>query len=301
MREIVDQSITEVMDLYDNAYVEIEELLLFAFDYELNPNFSVLSVNNLKSRILDILEELAMSIDDCLPTILESIARDGYSLSTNEWLLGMGLADGNITNVPSHIVEETLGEIFDSIKNVAANSYNSITIMIDKVFSQHLQITTLNNMGESASANIILNQISGKNLQLYISKNTVAIVDTSGRKWKVHTYIEMLVKTKFQRLLIDAMKEFASSTGYCDLAKIPHVITDDECAYFMGLIISLTGATEGYHTYDELQATGMIFHPRCRHTPIPIFSMDDLSEEERKIHEEVTNSIKMYTSGCKTK
>lgn len=292
----IDIAVDEIYGAYDNAMDEISELLAFALDYNKNPNFSKMSMNRVKQRISEIIEELQMSIADILPELAEDIATESNNEVFYAYLLGMGLSDSDINEIPQDVISGAIDDLEDSIIAATNTTLHSIFNIINDVHSKHLLIGSLISSGNDKAANEIINTITGAILSMAISKALVGIVDSLGRKWNILTYIEMLLKTLLQKLYIDVYKDWVMNTGTCDLALIPFVKTVDECYYFQGLIISMTGATSGYLTYDGLQSTGMIFHPRCRHTPSPIFDIAKLDNETIATHLEVYDNVKNILS-----
>lgn len=166
--------------------------------------------------------------------------------------------------------------------------------LIQDVMAKHLTINQMKNLGRDDLANLIIKDLTGKKLKGDIQKNMVAIVDKAGRRWTVDNYVDMVTRTKAQEVYVKGMQTFADKNGgNGDLARIPHnILTVDACKEFEGMIISMTGATEGYQTYDELRSTGMIFHPRCRHTPEPYWSEADIPEDIMATHKEISSNSK---------
>lgn len=96
---------------------------------------------------------------------------------------------------------------------------------------------------------------------------TFLFKDAGGRTWDTRTYMAMNVRTNAMRLYNDLLVEnIARATG-SDLVRVsrggdPHC---DGCRPWEGMILSVSGATEGLPTYDEAKAAGC-FHPNCTHT-----------------------------------
>lgn len=92
-------------------------------------------------------------------------------------------------------------------------------------------------------------------------------VDAKGRTWDTRTYMAMNTRTNAMRLYNDLLVEnIAKATG-SDLVRVSHG-GDPHCAGcrpWEGAILSVSGATRGFPTYDEAKAAGC-FHPNCTHT-----------------------------------
>jgi len=89
-------------------------------------------------------------------------------------------------------------------------------------------------------------------------------IDKAGKQWDSKTYFDMLSKTTMK----NAMRE----TYVDQLVKAKHDLVSVSrhgtkcrlCMPWEGEILSLTGATPGYYTLDQVKANGL-FHPRCKH------------------------------------
>ncbi|WP_353854802.1 phage minor capsid protein [Bacillus sp. Bos-x628] len=104
------------------------------------------------------------------------------------------------------------------------------------------------------------------------------IVDAKGRRWKPEVYADMVTRTKMMQTYREATSNEAVSRGVL-YAQISSHGAKDACRGHEGEIIKLTPEAPGdFKTYEELQATGEIFHPRCRHVYSPIRDVGLLSE-----------------------
>ena len=83
-----------------------------------------------------------------------------------------------------------------------------------------------------------------------------------------------------------------------DLAIIPSKGAKDHCKNFEGMIISLTGLTKNYPTYDQLKATNLVFHPRCKHNPIPV-RPTILTDEDKALHSDKLKNLKKIGNKAK--
>ena len=106
-------------------------------------------------------------------------------------------------------------------------------------------------------------------------KGTFQFIDKAGRKWNTKSYFEMLNDTMHE--VADRETTIAQGTdaGF-DLYQIDGGQTaeslrypNDPCSRWAGKIISMTGKTEGYPTYQDAIDDRM-FHPRCAHWLSPV-------------------------------
>ncbi|MEK4311795.1 phage minor capsid protein [Bacillus sp. FSL P2-0092] len=104
------------------------------------------------------------------------------------------------------------------------------------------------------------------------------IVDAKGRRWKPEVYADMVTRTKMMQTYREATTNEAVDRGVL-YAQISAHSAKDACRGHEGEIIKLTPEAPGdFKTYEELQATGEIFHPRCKHVYSPIRDVGLLSE-----------------------
>lgn len=90
--------------------------------------------------------------------------------------------------------------------------------------------------------------------------------DSAGHVWDTKTYIQMNVRTNTMRVYNDCLADdIARETG-SDLARISTGgDADCDCAAWEGCIISISGKTKGFPSYDDAR-NGGCFHPNCTHT-----------------------------------
>ena len=105
----------------------------------------------------------------------------------------------------------------------------------------------------------------------------------------------MAVKTKLNQAYVEGLKDRSIETGF-DMAVIPEKGAKDSCRHFEGMLISLTGTAKGFPTYDSLQSTGLIFHPRCVHSPFPVGDLALLPQEDIDRHNEKVRGLKGLTA-----
>jgi Phage minor capsid protein 2 len=108
-------------------------------------------------------------------------------------------------------------------------------------------------------------QAAQKALDDLAAHGITGFTDSAGRRWDLATYVEMATRTAVSNMWDDLQAAAMVRSGV-DLAVIGTRSTEGSCPHclpWLGRTISLTGATEGYPTYDEARATGFR-HPNCR-------------------------------------
>lgn len=109
-----------------------------------------------------------------------------------------------------------------------------------------------------------------------------AIIDAAGRRWKTEVYVDMLTRTKLANTTVEATRnEAVEREAYYGV--ISSHGAKDACRYHEGRIIKLIPEAPGpYPTYEQLRATGQIFHCNCRHTVSPFRKIENLPARVRE-------------------
>ena len=295
-RALLEKSSLRVQKAFDTTYSRIYRKLSIALDFSHNPMFLAISIYSLYKYLDSEFGSLNAELEDKVSEEIEQAYLLGFAVGLMAYYNSIKVS----FTFESVMAEASLGvdkAILIKLKKVAMKDLLQVTKntdymtkkLIQDVMTKHLTINHMKNMAREDLANAIIKDLSGKKLKGDIQKNMVAIVDKAGRRWNVDSYVDMVTRTKAQEVYVQGMKNFADKNGgNGDLAVIPYnPLTVDACKEFEGMIISMTGATEGYPTYDELRSTGMIFHPRCRHTPQPYWGESDIPEDIMATHQEV--------------
>ncbi len=109
----------------------------------------------------------------------------------------------------------------------------------------------------------------------------VQFVDRSGRVWDTETYINMNVRTNAMNVYNDVLVESIGKATGSDLVMVSSDGDADcrLCFPWEGRILSITGKTREFPTYEEAKAAGL-FHPNCVHTLEPVDEELDADEVE---------------------
>ena len=122
-------------------------------------------------------------------------------------------------------------------------------------------------------------------------------VDKAGRKWKGENYFGMLNRTIHANAARDTYVATATDAGF-DLFQIEGGVTgsslenaSDPCDDWAGTIISMTGSTKGYPTYQDTVDAGM-WHPACVHflSAVPPSEMPAAKKQE-KVEEKQSDKV----------
>jgi hypothetical protein len=196
-------------------------------------------------------------------------ARQSWKFAIDD--LPRGAMKGTFGEFSRKYMDDIIGSINPSTvdKQVAINA--KIGGMLDRDI-QILRQTVSQVIAQGAVEGLSGPQMS----QLMLSKvakqsvGQFQFIDRGGRKWTADNYFGMLNRTLGSTVARESYNKQVMDVGY-DLAQIEGGQTmssltnpDDPCSRWAGKIISLTGATKGYPTYQDAINDGM-FHPNCIH------------------------------------
>lgn len=118
---------------------------------------------------------------------------------------------------------------------------------------------------------------------------TNRFVDSAGKAWDDGRYMQMLVRTTTARVARDSYFETLTKNGD-DLAIVQNADGEacDICQAWDDVIISITGASEDYPSYQEALDAGC-FHPNCRCMAERVDETIDADEIERQAEAETPN------------
>ena len=107
---------------------------------------------------------------------------------------------------------------------------------------------------------------------------TYQFVDAGGHVWDTKTYVAMNVRTNAMRVYNDSLADTIGRATGSDLVRVSSGGDPDcrLCFPWEGRILSLTGKTRGFPTYEEAREAGC-FHPNCVHT---LEYVDELLDED---------------------
>ncbi len=101
-------------------------------------------------------------------------------------------------------------------------------------------------------------------LDEFAANGITGFTDKAGRRWGLQEYSDMATRTAMQRASMQATMDSMERFGW-DLCFVnSHMGACPKCQKWQGVIMSLSGKTEGYHTVQEAMDEGL-FHPNCAH------------------------------------
>ena len=89
--ELTDEAIDLICGMYNDAYSEIIDYLSDVLDYDKNPNFSKIPLNEVLDTIYEMLDDLGADIEIIAANKIEEAVEMGYSENEYAYLLAMGI------------------------------------------------------------------------------------------------------------------------------------------------------------------------------------------------------------------
>ena len=117
--------------------------------------------------------------------------------------------------------------------------------------------------------------------------------DNAGHKWQAKSYFDMLARTELMNAARASYDDKCAKEGF-DVVELTYSgHSCDACDRWEGRLFSLTGATRGLPTKDDLIADG-VFHPNCTHSytlvPQAVFEEDFNADGTPKTAEQKSSS-----------
>lgn len=268
----------KLIKAYERAMKELANTLLKELAVK-NPN-DIQVVNTVK--LMKQIELIIQELNAVSKTLTEDVVRQAFNHGQAVHLMKIAgvesydeaIRQAGITQLSKDMIDSLIADTFTDLLVATTYMEENLKKTIRKVVSKVMQLKMAQNVGYYETAQLLMKELSKKGLsKTIIKEGFVGVIDRSGRKWNLQTYVDMVVKTKTQQAHVEGIRHQSFITGF-DLAIISNHGADDECGLWENVIISVNGQTKGFPTYDQARSSKQIFHPNCEHTLLPIRSVD---------------------------
>ena len=107
--------------------------------------------------------------------------------------------------------------------------------------------------------------------------------DRAGHEWNMGTYAEMVARTTTQQAHTEGTLNRLSEQDHDLIIVSRHRGACSLCVPWEGKVLSISGKTKGYPTFEEAKAAGLM-HPNCRHVVSLYIDLDkEIAELEKEV------------------
>ncbi|MDF2010204.1 phage minor capsid protein [Priestia megaterium] len=298
LREIPEikysKDIERLVKIYSRSYTSVVKELI-----RLLENDAPLTYVNQQASIARQISLILKHNDEVIQNEVEKLLTDSFVKGQAQALLSLGeassLAEATKQVSGSLLAKQTIDKVlqdtYEDVLALTSRTDKRIKQTIREVAGQILRNNAIQGLTYDTNRKEVMEKLLKKGFSKTVKDNFKGVTDSAGRKWELKRYVNMMVKTKMSQAYTEGVRAECIDRGI-DLAVISSHGARDACRQFEGMVISMTGATSGYYTLDELRASNKIFHPHCKHTVTPLSSIDLLPASVREKHEEKLKNAK---------
>lgn len=254
--DIDEAQVKKLTSFFGNAYKRIVGEIQSATD------FGVANRKAILGQIDGILEELGSNVQNFVDENLPGYYKDGAKDAVKQ-LSNIGADIGVETGFNQlhkdaivALIDDTVASYAESITGVKRSAALLLGKTVRNLIQEEIAFGAITGEGLRK----VRQQIKG----ILQEQGLSALIDKSGRNWKLDNYAEMLFRTKVVEARNMGMSNRMVENGY-DLVQVSdHQGECELCRPWEGKILSVTGRTDGYQSLAEAEAAGL-FHPNCRH------------------------------------
>jgi len=249
---------TEILaGIYTDAYKEIIDIIEKDAGTLFRKERAKRMLANLNGVLKDLDAETRKFIDREVPKLYENVARAAqYDLAV----------DGKVLETAfSKIHTEAIAGIADEAKTRFAESMQ----MIKKDALGKIELAKKTKIRETIGAGATLGKAQEVVARTVLEKleegGVSALVDKAGKTWQLDRYARMLTGEVLATTGRDAIANVGIENGF-DVYQITRHGAKDACRFHEGELFSMSGDTPGLPTFEQIKASGEIFHVGCRHS-----------------------------------
>lgn len=284
----------KLVGLYKKAHSDVVKEMIYQLEKDKGEKFAE-QESDLAKQLQGIIEE---ADEDILPEV-ERIISDSHKKGQARALLSLGdaktlseaLDDVSFSLFARESVERMVEDTFEDVLAITDRTSKQIKKTVREASGEVLRMNAIKQTGYDTSRKEIMDKLLKEGFTKKVNKRFKGITDSAGRRWKLDSYVNMLVRTKMSQAYTEGVRTESIERG-TDLALISSHGALDACADYEGMVISMTGATDGYLTYDDLRESNEIFHPNCEHTVTPLRELKLLPESMQEKHHQQMNKKK---------
>ncbi len=216
------------------------------------------------ANCVNLLEQLSLSLEEYLTPELVEAYRAGWEMGGN--LLaesGVEAIQGNLTSlVHASAVQSIAIEAVDDMQAAIRTALMNLTNINDTLQAVHDQIGT--GLIQGRTTRDITKEIQREFLEVGLT----SFVTIDNRRLPLDFYAMTVTRTKTRKAQVQGSLNRYTENDH-DLVRInKRAFTCKVCGSRENVVISITGNTPGYPTFEDIGGAPP-FHPNCKHYTIP--------------------------------
>ncbi|MCK9461597.1 MAG: phage minor capsid protein [Proteobacteria bacterium] len=269
--------IARLIAIYGSAYISLLKILQVQNLY----GKTQAEKNILKATAFGILDGLDKKTSSWIEVNMPKMFRRGVSAMNSDMVkFGIQPMGVQLSPVQLKAIKAMSDDLYTSFGNSLLTVRKDITNTFSLVERQELVDRIQSGVLSGSSRKKVVDGLN----EILKNQGVSSLIDKGGKRWQLDTYAEMLVRTKMNEVERLAGQYALLERGH-DLVQISaHLSSCESCRIVEGKVYSMTGATAGYPTFDQIKGMSRhIFGPNCRHRTVAYHpEFDDKSSQTKK-------------------
>lgn len=240
----------------DAARVRVYELVLKHYKRHPNSPWSGKYLVELEKTLKAFYASVGKEYDEAFRETLPEIMRQFYDRAKKEIRT-------------AGVYRNIVGDVDTSrIKSFLDSSFKQVAMRTDKMIFDHIQALrrlSADVFRETSLTGATRKEVSKQLLERALQIKGFEFTDKSGAKWSNKSYFQMLSRTELMNAGRATYDDKMAEDGFDIMKLTTSGDACDACGKFEGKPFSLTGATPGIPTKQDLIDAG-VFHPNCTHS-----------------------------------
>ncbi|MDD4817302.1 MAG: hypothetical protein PHI85_04970 [Victivallaceae bacterium] len=224
------------------------------------------SLVDLENTVRQFYLDMELKYDGAFRDTLPALMRTYYDLACEE-MKSAGLRKAILGKPDSKRIRYFLDSAFEQ---VAMKTHNMSFQHI-----KQLRGISADVMRQMSITGATRREVSSAMLNKALEIPGFEFIDKGGTKWQLKSYFNTLARTELMNAARASYDDKCAEEGFDVMKLTTSGLCCEHCAKWEGRLFSLTGATAGLPTKDDLIADG-VFHPNCTHSYslVPKFIME---------------------------
>ena len=252
IRRFSDIEVARLFEFYSKAEIEILERINRGLLRGNDLNYLQTMLQNVRAILNDILNGSRTWCEEAVPQIYTE---------------GMKNADAMLKDAGA-IVKAGFGAIHQQAAQVLAENafqrFEDVVQVIGRQVNDIYRELALENVRGTVVGYDTWKQTANRFREQLAERGVTGFKDRSGKMWNIRSYTEMVARTTTQQAHTEGTLNRLSEQGHDLIIVSRHIGACSLCVPWEGKVLSISGKTKGYPTFEEAKAAGLM-HPNCRH------------------------------------